>query len=322
MATRVSAPARSAQPRVSEQAARLPRAGERVRERNDWVGLGFVLPLLIAYALFLIWPLIQGFRMSFFNWSLTGSGADEFMGLGNYRETLADANFWSALRNTVLFTLLSTPPLVLLSLFLALLANRVLRGRWFFRLAFFAPYVLPVSVVTLIWNWIYQPGFGLINNYLTQLGFEEIGWLSDVNVAMVSVVIVTVWWTIGFNFVLYLAGLQEIPPDVYEAAALDGATGFEQIRSITVPLLARTTVLILVLQILASLKVFDQIFLLTNGGPNFATRPIIQYVYEQGFTTYRVGYAAAMSYAFFLLILVISVVQFGLIRRRREDAHG
>jgi len=323
MAMRATAPARSApNERAPRRIAPVPRTGERARERSDWVGLGFVLPFLVAYALFLIWPLIQGFRMSFFNWSLTGSGTDEFMGLGNYREVFSDPNFWSSLWNTVLFTLLSTPPLVILSLFLALLANRVLRGRWFFRLAFFAPYVLPVSVVTLIWSWIYQPGFGLINNYLTRIGLEEIGWLSDVNVAMISVVIVTVWWTIGFNFVLYLAGLQEIPPDVYEAAALDGATGWEQIRSITIPLLGRTTVLILVLQILASLKVFDQIFLLTNGGPNFATRPVIQYVYEQGFTTYRVGYASAISYAFFLLILVISLVQFGLIRRRREEGNG
>ena len=207
---------------------------------------------------------------------------------------------------------------MILSLILALLANRVIPARWLFRLAFFAPYLLPVSVVTLIWGWIYQPGFGLINNYLTRIGLGEVGWLSDVDVAMISVVITTVWWTIGFNFVLYLAGLQEIPADVYEAAALDGATGLEQVRSITLPLLARTTTLILVLQVLASLKVFDQIFLMTNGGPNFSTRPVIQYVYEQGFTTYRVGFASAMSYVFFLLIIIVSLGQFALLSRRRE----
>lgn len=320
---RATAPATPVpQSQAPGRTAPIRRAGETARERSDWTGLGFVLPFLIAYGLFLIWPVIQGFRMSLFNWSLTGSGTDEFMAFGNYREALTDPSFWSSLRNTVLFTLLSTPPLIVLPLILALLANRLVRGQWFFRLAFFAPYLLPVSVVTLIWGWIYQPGFGLINNYLTRVGLNEINWLRDVDVAMISVVIVTVWWTIGFNFVLYVAGLQEIPPDVYEAAALDGATGLEQVRSITIPLLGRTTVLIVVLQILASLKVFDQIFLLTNGGPNFVTRPIIQYVYEQGFTTYRVGYASAMSYAFFLLIIVVSLVQFGLIRRRREDASG
>ena len=323
MATRATAPAAPAtRGGAPGRTASLPRAGQGAGERSDLIGLAFVLPFLIAYGLFLIWPIIQGFRMSLFNWSLTGSGTDEFMGLGNYREAFNDANFWSSIWHTILFTLLSTPPLVILSLVLALLANRVIPAKWLFRLAFFAPYLLPVSVVVLIWNWIYQPGFGLINNYLTQLGVGEVGWLSDVDVAMISVVIVTVWWTIGFNFVLYLAGLQEIPADIYEAAALDGATGLEQVRSITVPLLARTTTLILVLQVLASLKVFDQIFLLTNGGPNFSTRPVIQYVYEQGFTTYRVGYASAISYAFFLLILLVSLVQFGLLSRRREHANG
>ncbi|MDP9365741.1 MAG: sugar ABC transporter permease [Chloroflexota bacterium] len=323
MATRATAPAAPAtREGAPGRTASLPRAGQGAGERSDLAGLAFVLPFLIAYGLFLIWPIIQGFRMSLFNWSLTGSGTDEFMGLGNYREAFNDANFWSSIWHTILFTLLSTPPLVILSLVLALLANRVIPAKWLFRLAFFAPYLLPVSVVVLIWNWLYQPGFGLINNYLTRIGVGEVGWLSDVDVAMISVVIVTVWWTIGFNFVLYLAGLQEIPADIYEAAALDGATGLEQVRSITVPLLARTTTLILVLQVLASLKVFDQIFLLTNGGPNFSTRPVIQYVYEQGFTTYRVGYASAISYAFFLLILVVSLVQFGLLSRRREQANG
>ncbi len=323
MATRATAPAAPAtREGAPGRTASLPRAGQGAGERSDLAGLAFVLPFLIAYGLFLIWPIIQGFRMSLFNWSLTGSGTDEFMGLGNYREAFNDANFWSSIWHTILFTLLSTPPLVILSLVLALLANRVIPAKWLFRLAFFAPYLLPVSVVVLIWNWLYQPGFGLINNYLTRIGVGEVGWLSDVDVAMISVVIVTVWWTIGFNFVLYLAGLQEIPADIYEAAALDCATGLEQVRSITVPLLARTTTLILVLQVLASLKVFDQIFLLTNGGPNFSTRPVIQYVYEQGFTTYRVGYASAISYAFFLLILVVSLVQFWLLSRRREQANG
>ena len=318
MATRATAPA---VPGAREQTP-ARRTEQTASWRSDLAGLGFVLPFLVAYGLFLIWPVIQGFRMSLFNWSLTGSGTSEFLGLSNYREALADDNFWSSIWHTVLFTLLSTPPLVVLSLILALLANRVIPARWLFRLAFFAPYLLPSSVVALIWVWLYQPGFGLINNYLTGLGLNEVGWLSDVDVAMVSIVITTVWWTIGFNFVLYLAGLQEIPPDIYEAAALDGATGLEQVRSITLPLLARTTTLILVLQVLASLKVFDQIFLMTNGGPNFSTRPIIQYVYEQGFTTYRVGFASAMSYAFFLLIIAVSLGQFVLLSRRRERANG
>ena len=290
--------------------------------RIDLTGYLFVLPFLIAYGLFLVWPVILGLRMSFFDWSLVGTGTTDFLGLANYRELFGDPDFWASLWHTILFTLLTTPPLVLLALGLALLANRAVPARWFFRLAFFAPYVLPVSTVALIWVWLYQPGFGLINSYLVSLGLPEVDWLAGENVAMISVVIATVWWTIGFNFVLYLAGLQEIPEELYEASALDGAGGFAQTRYITIPLLSRTTFLIVVLQILASLFVFDQIYIMnTSGGLNYtATRPIIQYVYEQGFTQYRVGFAAAMSYVFFVIILVFNVVQFVLARRRRREA--
>jgi multiple sugar transport system permease protein len=289
---------------------------------TDLTGYLFVLPFLIAYGLFLVWPVILGLRMSFFDWSLVGTGTRDFLGLSNFRELFSDPDFWASLWHTILFTLLSTPPLVLLALGLALLANRAVPARWIFRLAFFAPYVLPVSTVALIWVWLYQPGFGLINSYLVSLGLPEVDWLAGENVAMISVVIATVWWTIGFNFVLYLAGLQEIPEELYEAAALDGAGAYQQTRFITIPLLSRTTFLIVVLQILASLFVFDQIYIMnTSGGLNYtATRPIIQYVYEQGFTQYRVGFAAAMSYVFFVLILVFNVVQFVLTRRRRREA--
>lgn len=305
----------------AETAQQTRAKGERVR-RIDRTGYLFVLPFLIAYALFLVWPVILGLRMSFFDWSLVGTGTRDFLGLSNYTELFGDPDFWASLWHTILFTLLSTPPLVLLALGLALLANRAVPARWFFRLAFFAPYVLPVSVVALIWVWLYQPGFGLINSYLVSLGLPEVDWLAGENVAMISVVIATVWWTIGFNFVLYLAGLQEIPEELYEASALDGAGGFAQTRYITIPLLSRTTFLIVVLQILASLFVFDQIYIMnTSGGLNYTvTRPIIQYVYEQGFTQYRVGFAAAMSYVFFVLILVFNIVQFVLARRRRREA--
>jgi multiple sugar transport system permease protein len=217
--------------------------------------------------------------------------------------------------HTLWFTVLSSVPLVLLPLALALLVNRVAKGQWLFRLAFFAPYVLPVSVIVLIWQWLYQPGFGLINGYLTKIGVAEVNWLGAEGTAMIAVVIATVWWTLGFNFVLFLAGLQEIPRDLYEAAALDGAGAWDEVRRITLPLLMPTTVLVLVLQVIASLKVFDQIYLLLQGGPNFSTRPAIQYIYEAGFTQYRVGYASALSIVFFLLIVAVSVLLFAGVRR-------
>jgi ABC-type sugar transport system permease subunit len=243
------------------------------------------------------------------------------LGLANYKELFGDPDFWLSLWHTVLFTLLSTPPLVILSLVLALLANRAIPARWFFRLAFFAPWLLPSTIVALIWVWLYQPGFGLINSYLISLGLPEVAWLAGENVAMISVVIATVWWTLGFNFVLYLAGLQEIPQELYDASAVDGAGALSQVRWIIVPLLARTTILIVTLQIFSSLNVFDQIYVMnTSGGLNYTvTRPIIQYVYEQGFTSYRVGFASAMSYVFFVLVLVVGLAQFAVANRRRGD---
>jgi multiple sugar transport system permease protein len=297
-----------------------PQADRSGRDRKrTWSGVWFCVPFLVVYAAFLIYPMLLGVRMSLFNWSLTGTGTDQFLGLENYREMLGDEAVWLSLWNTVLFTLMSTPPLVGIALLMALLTNRAMRFRWIYRLAYFAPYVLPVSVVTLIWTWLYQPGFGLINGTLTALGFSEIEWLTDSQWAMIAVVIATVWWTVGFNYLLYLAGLQDIPEELYEAADLDGAGWFARLRDITLPLLRRTTGLVLVLQILASLKIFDQIYLMTEGGPNFATRPIIQYIYESGFTNYRIGYASAVSYMFFAVIVLVSILQFKLFARRQEQ---
>ena len=212
--------------------------------------------------------------------------------------------------HTALFTLLSVPPLVALALGLALLVSRVRRMQWLFRLAFFAPYVLPVSVVVLVWNWLYQPGLRAHQLLLDGIGLAEVNWLGQPGVAMVSAVIATVWWTLGFNFVLYLAGLQEIPRELYEAAATEGAKPGQQIRHITLPLLTSTIVLVTTLQVIASLKIFDQIYLLQLGtpGPENSTRPAIQYIYEAGFTQYRIGYASAMSFVFFLVVVAVALV--------------
>jgi multiple sugar transport system permease protein len=294
------------------------RARTRARTRDPRggpVALPFTAPFFVLFALFLFWPVLSALRTSLFDDSLVASSS--WAGLDNYRELLGDPNFWAAMWHTAFFTLLSVPPLVALPLGLALLVSRVSRMQWLFRLAFFAPYVLPVSVVVLVWNWIYQPGFGLINSYLTGIGLGEVNWLGQPGVAMVSAVIATVWWTLGFNFVLYLAGLQEIPRELYEAAATEGARPGQQIRHITLPLLSSTMILVTTLQVIASLKVFDQIYLLQLGtpGPENSTRPAIQYIYEAGFTQYRIGYASAMSFAFFLVVVAVAIVSLWLVRR-------
>jgi multiple sugar transport system permease protein len=279
----------------------------------------FLAPFVMLYVLFIIGPALYGLVMSFFDISLARSGLGEFVGFGNYAEALRSADFWSALWHTLWFTILTTPPLIALALFFALLAERVRRGRWFFRLAFFLPYVLPSAVVALIWIWLYTPALGLLGRTVTALGLAEPNWLGDPNWAMVSLAITTVWWTLGFNFVLYLAGLQEIPRDLYDASAIDGAGPWQQIRRVTLPLLKRTTMLVIVLQVIASLKVFDQMYIMTSGGPNFSTRSSLEYIYDIGFTDFRTGYAAAASTLFFLVVLAASVLWLLMTRRQEQE---
>ncbi|HYO31667.1 MAG TPA: sugar ABC transporter permease [Nocardioidaceae bacterium] len=275
---------------------------------------------MILYLPFVIGPTLYALVMSFFNGSLVQSGLGEFIGFDNYVEALSSPDFWSSLWHTIWFTILTTPPLVILGFVFALLADRAQRGRWFFRFAFFAPYVLPSAVMALIWVWIYTPAIGLADSFLGKLGITPPGWLGDPTWAMPSVAIATVWWTLGFNFVLYIAGLQDIPRELYEAASIDGAGPMQQIFRITIPLLARTTTLVIVLQVIASLKIFDQIYIMTGGGPNFSTRPTLEYIYDASFTDLRIGYGAAVSMLFFLVVLAVSAVWLFTVRQQEKEA--
>ncbi|GAB2536072.1 carbohydrate ABC transporter permease [Brachybacterium huguangmaarense] len=279
----------------------------------------FTVPYLVVFALFLVWPIVYGLWMSLTDQSLAATRV-RVIGVDNYVEALGDPAVWSSLGNTVFFTVISSVPLVILSFLLAYLVSTGLPGQWLWRLAFFAPYLLPVSVVTGIWGMVYANDFGLINGLLVRLGLDQIPWLSDRHVAMWAIALVTLWWTVGFNFLLYLSALQAIPDHVYEAAQIDGASPLRRLWSVTLPLMRPTTVLIVLLQLLASMKVFDQVFLLTAGGPDGSTRVILQYIYDVGFSGYRVGYAASVSYLFFALIVVLSLVQVAITRRLSKES--
>jgi multiple sugar transport system permease protein len=293
-----------APPRIERR--RSTRSSEAFSGRRS--GRWMTAPFMVLYLLFLIGPLLYGVVMSFFNSSIVRSGLGRFAGLANYREALTDSAFWDSMWHTVQFTLYTTPPLVVLSFVLALLTERMKHGRWFYRFAFFAPYVIPSAAVVLIWAWIYTPQLGVATKWLSWFGISAPNWLGSSGWAMISVSLLTVWWTIGFNFILYLAALQEIPRELYDAAAVDGATGFATMWRITLPLVGRTTALVVALQVIASLKVFDQIYLLLSGGPNLSTRPALEYVYDVGFTDYRAGYASAASLIYFVAILIVSVI--------------
>jgi ABC-type sugar transport system permease subunit len=301
------------------ETAALSPARQRRRRTDNLRGWLYLTPFLAAFGLFLIWPTVYGLWMSFTGVSLAGTNT-QFVGLENWKEALGDPQVWTSLGNTVWFTVLSTIPLVLVAMLLAVLVNIGLPGQWFWRLSFFMPFLLASTVVSQFWNWMYNPQLGLVNTVLGWLGITGPAWLQDPSTAMIAVVITTVWWTIGFNFLLYLAALQNIPDQLYEAASLDGAGAWQKFRSITLPQLAPTTVLVLVLQMLASLKVFDQIYQMTGGGPGGTTRPVLLYIYEVGFTGYRLGYASAISYIFFFLIIIVSIAYMVISSRRSVKA--
>lgn len=238
--------------------------------RPAWL---FVAPFALFYLAFLLGPSIYMFIASFFDTSLVKTGLGTFAGFANYAEMLGNPSFWSSMWHTLQFTIYTVPPLVVLSFVFAVLANRMTRGSWFWRLAFFVPYILPSATVSLIWVFVFSADTGIWPTIQKWFGAEApTPVLASPTFAMVGIAITTIWWTIGFNFILYLAGLQDVPRELYEAAALDGATPWQQIRYLTIPMLSRTTTLVILLQIIASLKIFDQVAIMTDGGPASAPR--------------------------------------------------
>ncbi|KQR31747.1 sugar ABC transporter permease [Curtobacterium sp. Leaf154] len=279
----------------------------RGQGRSGWL---FLAPFGLFYIAFLLGPTVWMIVTSFFNTSTVRTGLGSFAGFANYAEMLGRDDFWSSLWHTLQFTLYTTPPLVILAFVFAVLTNRMNRGQWFFRLAFFLPFILPSATISLIWVFIFTPSTGLFASVQSLLGMTPgAGVLASPNTAMIGVAIATVWWTLGFNFVLYLAGLQEIPRELYEAAAVDGASNWQQIKSITLPLLGRTTTLVILLQIIASLKIFDQVYLMTNGGPGISTQVSLQLITGVGFTDNRLGAASAASVLLFIVIVAIAVIR-------------
>nr|WP_245559167.1 sugar ABC transporter permease [Microbacterium indicum] len=293
-------------------------AGSKRDELSGWL---FVAPFLIAFVLFMVWPILHGVYLSFTDQSLTGAGGN-FVGFENYVQALGDPVMWRSLWNTALFTILSTIPLVVIALVMALLVERGLPGQWLWRLSFFMPYLLASTVISQIWVWIFNPQIGAANNILEAIGLQPISWLQDPKINLLAIVIATVWWTVGFNFLLYLAALQNIPQHQYEAAQIDGAGTWRQIWSITIPQLGPTTILIVTLQILASLKLFDQAYQMLGGVSSDTTRSIVQYIYESGFVDFRFGYSSAISYIFFVFIVIIGLAQAVITGRRNRQNGG
>jgi multiple sugar transport system permease protein len=273
-----------------------------------WEGFAFVAPFLFIYLVVLIYPLLSGIVISFHRADLFG--ARTFVGLDNYLRLFGDPVFHQSLLNTFKLTLLIVPPLTAVTLALALALNRRTRTATFLRGLFFSSSVLSVTIVTLIWRFILTPDAGLIAELLEATGREPIPFLSDPDLTIPALAITTIWWSIGLPMMLFLAGLQQIPGDVYEAAALDRASVWRTFLRITLPSLRRTVVLVIMLQTAAQLQIFGQAQLLTAGGPSGASRPVVLFIFEVSFVRWELGYAMAAAEILFMLVLVVTLLQY------------
>ena len=275
---------------------------------RDWRGLLFVAPFLVLYSVILIFPLVRGMWLSLNQVDLFGAG--HFVGAGNYVRLANDPVFHQSLINTFILTLIIVPPLTVIALALALALNNGGKSAALFRGIFFSSAVLSVTIVTLIWRFMLAPDAGFLGYVAKAFGAEPLAFLSDPQLVLPALAITTIWWSVGFPMLLFLAGLQQIPEDMYEAAALDNASRWTTFWRITLPSLRRTVVLVVMLQTAAQLQLFGQSQLLTAGGPSGASRTAVLFLFESAFGRWELGYASAAAEVLFLLILAVTLTQY------------
>ena len=291
-----------------------------VAGRGRYIALAvLLLPSLIGTGAFYLLPVGASLVLSFAEWDLLTPV--KWVGLGNYTAILSDASVWQALRNTILFILGYLPAVVVLGLALALLLNRRLKGRTIFRAIYFVPVVTSWVAVSLIWKWLLNPQYGLINYGLSLIGIKGPGWLFDPSWALPGVILTSIWKDMGFVTVIYLAGLQEIPEHLFEAASLDGATPWQRFRTITWPMLAPTTFFVTTISLISSFQVFDQVWIMTQGGPAGATSTMVELIYKNAFSYSKMGYASAISWVLFLFIFTVTIAQ-NRLQKRLDHADG
>lgn len=287
----------------------------RRQTRAAWL---FMAPSLLVLAVFVVYPMTQALYLSFTDYDVLTPA--RWVGLANYRELLQDEAFRRALTNTVYYAAVTTPVSVALALGSAILLNRRFALRSLARVAIFLPVVVGLAVVAIAWSFLLDPDIGLLSYWMGKVGLaSDQGWVRDPQLAMPAVMLVGIWKNFGFYMVIYLAGLQSIPRDLYEAATLDGASGWGRFRNVTWPLLANQTMLVLILCATATLQAFDQIYVMTHGGPFFKTETLVMLVFRQGFSEFRFGYAAAISWVLVLMILVLSLAQLFYFRKRKVE---
>jgi putative chitobiose transport system permease protein len=277
----------------------------------------FLLPALVVLGLTVFYPALQAFFLSFTRYEYDLTQPPLWIGFKNFSRLFADSIFWLTLRNTLLYLVCVVPLLVILPLGLAILVNQKLRGMPWFRVAYYIPVVISVVVAGIAWKWLYAEN-GLLNQTLKLLGISETGipWLTSPSLALFSVMAVTVWKGLGYYMVIYLAGLQAIPQDLYEAAAIDGSDGIKKHWDITVPLMQPYLLLVAVISAISATKVFEEVYIMTQGGPRNSSKTLVYYVYEQAFQNLEMSYACTIGLAMFLIILTLSILN-SPVRTRR-----
>ena len=292
------------------------RPGSSFKRRNTLLGWSFILPNFVGFAIFTLIPVIWLFYIAFTDWNAFGKS--NWVGVANFTRLIGDSSFHVALKNTLYYAVFHIPLTLAISLALALLLNSKLRGVAFFRTAAFFPYVTSIVAIAFVWNTLFSPDTGPINQLLRALGVDNPpGWTTSADWSMPAVIVVGTWREMGYYMLLFLAGLQTIPRQLYEAARMDGANAWQRFRNVTVPSLRPTTFFITVILTIASVKVFDLILVMTNGGPGQSTLVLSQFIYTKGFMENQLGYASSSSIVLFLICISVTVVQF-LVNKRRD----
>lgn len=283
----------------------------KLRRRNAWYGYLFISPMMLGFFLFLAAPIVYAFGLSFTDYSLLHPSS--FVGGDNYARLVSeDAQFWRTLGNTLYFSAGLIPLNLGLALALALLLNQKLPGTGFFRTVIFTPVVTSIVVWAIVWKYVFATDAGLLNQILASLGIEGPAWLYDTALVMPVVIVVSVLKKVGMNMVIFLAALQDVPKMYYEAATIDGASRWRQFRSITLPMITPSLFLTLVITLIGSLKVFSQIAVMTDGGPGTSTYVLVYYIYQLAYKVFDFGYASAVAFVLFFLVLLLTVVQWNL----------
>jgi multiple sugar transport system permease protein len=289
----------------------------RTRRKAFW-GIALILPNTLGLFFFFGLPVLIAFRVSLQEWNLLKP--PEFIGLENFQTMLHDDDFWQALGNTLKLLLFTVPVELVLALSVALMLNQRLRFRGLFRAAFFLPVVTSTVAASIVWVWVFQPSYGLLDNMLlSPLGFSEIKWLTRPDLVLYPIAVVSIWQRLGFDMILFLAGLQSIPGVLYEAAVIDGASRWQRLRYVTLPMLSPTTFLVVMLSVIYGFQIFDQVYIMTArtvpGGVRGSATTLTYYLYEEGFANSRFGYASALALVLFAIILTVTIIQLKMQRR-------